>query len=102
MRVVASGCDVQVSLGAAGYALATRGAGCDSGAFATGLPHPARPGDFSAPPPAGVSVGAATFHFDRIGRPRDAGGVLLTTPTVVTLGSRTLRVEPETGYARLP
>ncbi|MCP5149373.1 MAG: prepilin-type N-terminal cleavage/methylation domain-containing protein [Chromatiales bacterium] len=101
-RAVASGCDVQFSLDASGYALATRGASCQSGAFSVAVPHPVRAGGFAASLPAGVTVGSSVVvHFDRLGRPRATGGAVLTSAVTVVVGERTLQIEPETGYARL-
>lgn len=100
---VATGCDVQVSFGPVGYALNSRAGGCTSGAFTAPVPHPSRPGQFSGSPPAGVVVGpAATWYFDKIGRPRDGAGVLLPVPAIVSVGGLTLVVEPETGYVHEP
>ena len=100
---IATGCDVEVSFGPPGYALNARAGGCTSGAFTAPVPHPSRPGQFSAAPPAGVAVGpAASWYFDKIGRPRDGAGVLLPAPASVTVGSRTFTVEPETGYVHGP
>jgi hypothetical protein len=91
-----------LALGAAGYSLRTRGTGCTTGPFSTDVDHPSRPAAFAASAPAGIAVGSATFHFDRIGRPRDPGGALRVTPISVSVGSLTLVVEPETGYVREP
>jgi MSHA pilin protein MshC len=48
---------------------------------------------------------AMTFAFDGLGRPRSAAGVLLTTPTTISVNStaagdinRTIVIEAETGY----
>ena len=96
---IASGCDVEVTINGGGYQLHER-AGCTSGAFSVSVAHPTRVGGFAAAPPAGVAVGGSlTLYFDRIGRPRDAGGGLLGAVSSVTVGSATLAVEPETGYA---
>lgn len=99
---LASGCEVQVSIGAGGYALRRR-SGCSSGAFATPVPHPVRSGGFSAAAPSGVSIApAAVFYFDHVGRPHAAGGALLTAVTDIGIGGLTLRLEPETGYVHEP
>jgi len=100
---IAGGCDVQVRLTASGYDLDRRAGGCSSGAFTTPVNHPSRPGDFSGSAPDGVSIApAATFHFDRVGRPRGAGGVLLASPTSVSVGSIAIVIEHQTGFARQP
>lgn len=99
---MASGCDVQVAVSAAGLSLARRAA-CSSGAFSVPVPHPARPGSFSVSAPSGVTpTPAVTLWYDRIGRPRSSAGTLLTTNTNVLIDTRTLRIEAETGLAWTP
>ena len=97
---IASGCDVQFAIGPAGYALATRGVACDTGAFSSPVDHPTRPGAFVGSPPSELSVGTVTVRFDRIGRPRDGSGSPLGAPASVAIGGYSLTVEPETGFAR--
>lgn len=101
---IASGCDIRVNFNGSGFALDQwiSGGACTANACGgAGLSNVLRPegGDFSETAPDGVAVGNATFCFDPIGRPRNAGG-LLATPTGVAVGGRTLTVEPETGYTR--
>jgi len=101
---IASGCDVQAAFSATGYVLTQR-AGCTTGSF-TGeppVPHPARSGGFQLAPPSGVTVGTtASLYFDKIGRPRNPAGSppnnLLSGITTVAIGTRTLTIEPQTGY----
>lgn len=96
---VASGCEVQVQLLAGGYALIARN-GCSTGAFGTPIAHPARPSGFNASAPAGVVIAPpVTFYFDKIGRPRDGLGNLIGAVTTVTVGTLSLSVQPQTGYA---
>ena len=96
---VASGCDTQVQLTAAGYALLARSA-CTTGTFTAPLAHPARAGGFNASAPSGISIAPpTTFYFDRIGRPRDGAGILLGGITSISIGTLGLSVEPQTGYA---
>jgi MSHA pilin protein MshC len=101
---IASGCDIRVNFDGSGVALHQwiSGGTCVSSACAGGgLTAVERPGggNFDEPAPGGVSVGTATFCFDSIGRPRNAGG-LLTVPVSVAVGGRTISVEPETGFTR--
>ena len=96
---VASGCEVQVQLLAGGYALIARN-GCSTGAFGTPIAHPARPSGFNASAPAGVVIAPpVTFYFDKVGRPRDGLGNLIGAVTTVTVGTLSLSVQPQTGYA---
>jgi len=94
---VVSGCEVQVSISSAGYALQIQddaqgltppclGA---TGAFGTGLINPATGSAYAGAPPAGVTVGNLVFTYDRQGRP-SAGGT-------VAIGATTITVEPVTG-----
>ncbi len=94
---VSSGCDTEVDFTATGYRLVQRAA-CGSGAFTRLLPKPGG-GNYPTQAPGGVTLTGADLYFDRNGRPRDpASGNAITAPSTVTIGSRTLRVEPETGY----
>ncbi len=99
---IATGCDVEVKVNSAGYALRYRSA-CRGGAFDQSVSHPARPGAFAETPPAGVVIPASTeFYFDPIGRPRNAAGALLVVATDVVIGGSTMRVEAETGFVHSP
>ena len=109
---IASDCDVRVSIDASGYALdqwISAGTSCDAGGGAiTAVVRPGS-GPFADAPPAGVTLGGsgypALFYLDPVGRPRDANpgpgfGTLLGSNTDITIGSRTLRIERETGFTR--
>jgi MSHA pilin protein MshC len=101
---IASGCDIRVNFDGSGVALHQwiSGGTCISSACAgAGLTPVQSPGggDFDEDAPSGVNVGTATFCFDSIGRPRNAGG-LLNVPVGVAVGGRTLSIEPETGFTR--
>ena len=104
---IASGCDVRVQFTSRGYTLKEwiNGASCAADPTDTGLTLLQRPGggDFTDTKPSDISVGSATLYFDSIGRPRDVSGsfgTLLSSATNVTIGSRTLTIEPETGFTR--
>lgn len=95
---IVSGCDVQVDISGAGYALRIRddapglappciGA---SGAFGTGLQNPATGSAYAGAPPAGVTVGNLAFIYDRQGRPSSGGAV--------AVGANTITVEAGTGF----
>lgn len=96
---VASGCDTQVAISSSGYQLNQR-ASCDSGAFTTLVRLPG--GDasgYAGSAPGGITLTSVSLYFDSLGRPRDsAGGSLLASSTTLNVGSRTLTVEPQTGY----
>lgn len=99
---IVSGCEVQVNISGAGYALRIRddapglvppcvGAG---GAFGTDLRNPATGSAYAGAPPSGVTVGNLVFTYDRQGRPSLGG--------TVAVGSGTLTVEDITGFVHSP
>ncbi|WP_155875022.1 prepilin-type N-terminal cleavage/methylation domain-containing protein [Desulfuromonas sp. AOP6] len=98
---VGSGCDVQVTLGSAGYSLRQRN-NCDTiSAFALAVPHPSKSGAFAAAPPAGVSLAAATIVFTPLGQAVNTA----RTPTDfngLSIGGKTFHVIGETGYVDVP
>ena len=104
---IASDCDVRVTINASGYAL-DQWAGYDAGVGASvPVAEPGSDNAFADPPPPGVVLGGSGFpallYFDPIGRPRDASSVpgsLLVAALDITVGSRTLRIEAETGFTR--
>ena len=104
---MASGCDIRVQFDPGGYRLDrfnTADCKAASGASLVPVPRPGSGDAFSEAPPDGVSVGSALFYYDRIGRPRSAGGGfggLLTSPVTIAVAGETLRVEPETGYGHV-
>jgi MSHA pilin protein MshC len=100
-----SGCDIRVSIDATGVQLNqwNDGTACTAGVSAPMIVT--RPGSSDAiaeTPPDGVTItGSVLIYFDAIGRPHDAGsGILLTVPSNVVIGGRTLTIENETGYIR--
>lgn len=98
---VGSGCDVQVTLGAAGFNLQQR-TSCDtSSAFTLAVPHPSKAGSFAAAPPAGVSLSAATLVFTPLGQ---AANTARTTTDFngLSVGGKTFHVIGETGYVDVP
>ena len=110
---IASGCDVEVNLGNAGYSLKKRGGlgvDCQStSAFSGDVSDPSAPGRaFSATPPSGITVsgGPVSFYYDRVGRPvNPLSDMPLVSATNITISgagySWTLTIEPETGYVHL-
>ena len=105
---IASGCDVRVQFTGTGYALHEwiNGGSCAADSGGSGLTPLTRPGggNYADAAPGGVGVGSALIYYDSVGRPRDASGggfgSLLGTATSVAIGSRTLSIEPETGFVR--
>ena len=76
------------------------GGGCTGG---DAVSSPTGEAPFRVAVPPGVTLGAATFQFDGLGRYRDAAGAATITPLVITVaGENTLQfsVEHETGYVR--
>jgi MSHA pilin protein MshC len=102
---MASGCSIEVRFdGATDSLRVARWTGGVDCTVRSGAPVPvARPGgggDYVSVAPSGVDVvGNLTFYFDRVGRPHDSAGNLVTDPTalVVDIGGRRLQVIPETG-----
>lgn len=105
---VASGCDIKVAVNNSGYSLKQRAAsGCDTGLFTEFVRDPSiqdKMGsgspDFAGMTPDGVNVmGSISFHYDKLGRPRNSAGNLISGVQTVTIAGRALNVEPETGYS---
>ena len=95
---LSSGCDTGFSVGPAGYALWQRATACDVGAFTRAVMRPGGAA-WEEAAPAGVSVGPLAVFFDAQGRPFDtATGEQLVAVASYTVGSRTLAIEPETGF----
>lgn len=94
---VASGCEVQVTIGGGSYALAQRTA-CRSGAFGVAVANPGTGASYTGQAPAGTALASSTspIVFDALGRARD--GSLAVTDASVTVGPRTLQVVGETGF----
>lgn len=68
----------------------------------TGVAAPTGEVPFRVAFPAAVSVTAATFQFDGLGRPRTGGGALAAQQTITVTGdgSHQFLIEQETGYVR--
>ncbi|WP_418067324.1 prepilin-type N-terminal cleavage/methylation domain-containing protein [Sedimenticola hydrogenitrophicus] len=96
---IATGCDTQAAITAAGYQLNQR-VTCNSGAFTTPVRLPGGDGTgYAGSAPGGIALTAASLYFDALGRPHDsADGNLLAAATNIAIGSRSVSVEPQTGY----
>jgi len=85
------------------YTLNRRAAGCTLSdctgcAFTGTVLHPASGSTFTATAPAGITLSAATFYFDKVGRPVSTSDVLITAPIGISVNSETITVEPITGF----
>ncbi len=96
-NAIATGCDVQATISAAtrSYALNYRTGGtntsCGSGAFTDPVPHPQGQGNFAGTASADVSISNdLTVVYSSSGSPSSGG--------TVSVGSKTITVEPLTGY----
>lgn len=100
---IASGCDIRVLFTATDYTLTRwqNGASCAANG-GTGVQGVSRPGggNFTNTVPNGVSLSAAELYFDQIGRPRSVATNNLLAATTITIGSRVITVEGETGFTR--
>ena len=95
---VASGCDTRAEISPAGYALWQRATACDSGALTRAVQRPGA-GTWSDSAPSGGAVGALDIYFDATGTPYDhASGTVLSSAATVAVGSRSITVEPTTGF----
>lgn len=104
---LAGRCDVRVEVTAAGYGLFRRAReatdppapACPSGAFTVAVNRPGGQ-TWAGATPAGVGVGTLDIFFDAWGSPHDTGsGAAQTAPATLAIGTRTISLEPETGYA---
>jgi MSHA pilin protein MshC len=99
---VASGCEVQMQIGAGGYELRQRSA-CAAGAFDQAVIDPRRgTAPYTGAAPSGVALSStvAPVIFDALGRTRTSGGVV--ADVIVTVGARQLRTAGETGLVYVP
>ncbi|MCW8944021.1 MAG: prepilin-type N-terminal cleavage/methylation domain-containing protein [Sedimenticola sp.] len=96
---VSTGCDTQLAISATSYQMNQR-IGCNSGTFTQPVQTPG--GDttgYIGTAPNGVALTVISLYFDALGRPHNsATSALLTSSTTITIGSRSVTVEPETGY----
>ncbi len=98
-RAQADGCEVRITVAAAGFTLDQRATLC-SGAFNRPLAGTDGAGStLDSTTPAGLPLSAtpATFYFDATGAVRTAPGGALTDVTL-TVGSRSIQVTGATGH----
>ena len=97
-----SGCHVRVSLNSNNLQI-SRWPSCKPTNHTVGtilLRNPKNTGTFSNPVPTGTPISNIDFYFDGSGKP--FGSISespLTSTTNITIGSRTIKLEPETGFA---
>lgn len=95
---VTSGCDTRVAISAAGFQMLQRAKACDSGTLTRAVVRPGG-GTWSELAPAGVGIGSLDLFFDAAGTPYDYASTLaLATPQSVSVGARSITVEPITGF----
>ena len=97
---IASRCDTRVSLDSSGYALFQRATDCGTGNLTRIVNRPGG-GAWAGTTPAGLSVGTLDVYFDAWGRPHDAAsGSLLGSVQTINVGSRTVTLQPTSGYVQ--
>ena len=97
-RAVSTGCIVEINISSSGCNITW--VGCAGNAQ---LSNPSSNNtDFCSDGTSEGTVSAGNFRFDQIGRPMTTGNVVLTSPQNIGVGSRTIRVEAETGYVYEP
>ena len=99
---IATRCDVLVDFDGTGFSI-EQWSVCSPASHSgptTAVRHPAsKSGGFVSMAPANITVSAATFYYDGFGRPRDViSGALITAVTTIDVGSRTMEIEPQTGF----
>ena len=100
---MASGCNTQATLSASTFAVQrwTGGSSCNdrTGALSTVI----RPGggSYTSSVPTGLAVVGGTVYFDSLGRPYNGStGVLLTSAMVLSIGTRQVSIQAETGLVK--
>ncbi|TVO77649.1 MAG: prepilin-type N-terminal cleavage/methylation domain-containing protein [Sedimenticola selenatireducens] len=96
---VATGCDTQIAIAVASYQLNQR-VNCNSGAFTVPVRLPGSDATgYTGNAPGSITLTAINLYFDSLGRPRNSTtNALLTSATPIAIGTRSVIVEPETGY----
>ena len=94
---LSTGCNFKVAITASGYEI-TKYSGCYTGTFQP-IQNPAMgTAGYTGTKPGSVSSGALSFYFDNNGQPFTLGGAEISSVSSVTIGSRTLQLEPYTGF----
>lgn len=96
-----SGCDTRLVADGNGYALWLRATSCTAGGFTRPLPRPGAE-QWQELAPSGLTLSSVDIYFDAEGSPYDtSSGALLSSANDITVGNRTLRIEPITGLVHL-
>lgn len=97
---VVTGCEVQVTVASNAYTLNQRSA-CSSGAYTQDVPQPGTgESDYTQTAPTGIGFTSdvTPLVFDALGRAQTGAGVV--TDVNVTVGTRSIAIEGETGLVR--
>jgi prepilin-type N-terminal cleavage/methylation domain-containing protein len=99
-----SGCHVSVVLNNTNLKL-SRWPACkpaDHSVVTSLIRNPNNSGGFSNATPTGILVSSIDFYFDGTGKPfTTSSESALTSVTNISIGSRTIKLEPETGFTHL-
>lgn len=99
-----SGCHVSVVLNNTNLKL-SRWPACkpaDHSVATSLIRNPNNSGGFSKATPAGISVSSIDLYFDGTGKPfTTSSESALSSVTNISIGSRTIKLEPETGFTHI-
>ena len=99
---VASRCGTQVDIAPAGYTV-TRQTGCAGAVYAEAVHHPGTGNlGYAGTAPSGVTLSSTVdpIRFDALGRAADSAGTV--SDVVLSVGTRSIAIAGDTGYAYLP
>ena len=92
-----SGCDTRVTLTSTTASVFQRATACDTGTLTR--PVERMTGDaYVEAVPSGLTVETFDIYYDSRGRPRATDDSLYLNANDISIGSRTVRIEAETGY----
>ena len=97
---IATGCDTRAQITASNITLFQRATNCTTGNFTRNV---SKPGGniWIETVPGGLSVSSLDIYFDNKGKPFfTSSAAEVSGVQSVTVGSRTISVEPETGFVR--
>ncbi len=96
---MATGCNYSVSVNSSGYEI-RKHSSCSSGTFSSIMnPATGDPSGYTENTPSGLGItGSLSFYYDNHGQPYNLAGTKIGSVNSITIGSRTLQVEPYTGF----
>lgn len=95
---MATSCDYKVSVTSTGYEI-TKRSNCSNGVFQHFTNPATGSGNYTANTPSGLGVtGSLDFYYDNKGQPYNLAGIEITLISSIDIGSRTIKVEPYTGF----